>query len=190
MTKPLFEAFRLAMLNSPEGSRKEIQDSFMAEMKSDPSYLELLALDYFERMAAVWIVKKERLGNTFTRTEVSQGKIERQKATIASKASDAISAPVARMTPEQLAELRKQSAKRTETAFKELKAKVRAVVLLDLELPNGKKLRQATGAECKKAGGFYSEVAKHLKPTQVVDRHLTESELKNIRARFFQANAQ
>ena len=57
-------------------------------------------------------------------------------------------------------------------------------ILMDLTLPNGKMLRYATGAECVKAGGFYLEVAKHVKSTQVVDKHLTEDDLKNIQLRF------
>lgn len=177
MTKPLFDVFREAMIGNPDGSRKEQQDGFIERMKSDPAYLEMLARDYFERMAAVWMPRAEPTGgHSFVRTEVSQDKVERQ------------SHPRPASKPLELVRrTREESAARTAAAFEELKAKVR-VVLLDLVLPNGKALRDATGAECAKAGGFYSEIAKHIKPTQVVDRHLSEGDLQNIRARFYQAN--
>lgn len=178
MTKPLFDVFRDTMMNNPDASRKDQQDEFIEQMKSEPAYLDMLARDYFDRMAAVWTVRSEPTtgSNTFTRTAPSQDKVER------------MSRPhVAPKPVELVRRSREESAARTVAAFEELKAKVR-VVLLDLVLPNGKALRDATGAECAKAGGFYSEVAKHLKPTQVVDRHLSENDLKNICARYYQAN--
>ena len=79
---------------------------------------------------------------------------------------------------------RKESADRNLRAFDDLKSGIRKIILMDLTLPNGKMLRYATGAECVKAGGFYLEVAKHVKSTQVVDKHLTEDDLKNIQLRF------
>lgn len=177
MTKPLFDVFRSTMMDNATGSRKEALDDFMGRMKADPSFLDALAQDYFERMAAVWTVRTEGAGSkAFVRTEVSQDKVERQSH------PNAVPVALVRRTKEEAAE-------RTATVFAEMKAKVRGLVLLDLLLPNGKALRDATGDECAKAGGFFSEVAKHLKPTQVVDRHLREGDLQNIRARFYQANA-
>lgn len=80
---------------------------------------------------------------------------------------------------------REESAKRAERAESALLAEIRPVILLDLELPNGKTLRQSTGAECAKAGGFFAEVAKHIKATEVVDKHLTETDLQNIKRRIY-----
>ncbi|NNV20571.1 hypothetical protein EHE22_09055 [Ochrobactrum pseudogrignonense] len=178
MTKPLFDVFRSTMMNSAAGSRKEAQDAFIEQMKSDPEYVELLARDYFDRMAAVWTVRTEtQASKVFTRTDVSQDKVER------------MSHPRGQVKPLELVRrTREETAARTATAFEEMKAKVRSIVLLDLVLPDGKALRDATGSECAKAGGFFSEVAKALKPTQVVDKNLTENDLQNIRARFYQAN--
>ena len=158
MTKPLFDVFREALLANPDGSRKEAQDAFVDAMRSNPIYLEKLAVDYFVRMSAVYAVKKVPHGNTFGRVGDKRTK-------------------------------RDEASQRTQAAFSDLKAKMRAVILLDLALPNGKLLRQSTGTECAKAGGFFAEVAKHIKPTQTVDRHLSEAELQNIRARFYQRNA-
>lgn len=178
MTKPLFDVFRTTMMENATGSRKEQLDAFIASMKAHPDYLDALATDYFERMAAVWTVRTETPASTaFVRTEVSQDKVARLSH------PRAPTAPVAlvRRTTEESAAVRA-------AVFAEMKAKVRGVVLLDLPMPNGKLLREATGAECAKAGGFYAEIAKAIKPTQVVDRHLREADLQNIRARFYQAN--
>lgn len=234
MTKPLFDVFRGSMMRNPTGSRKEAQDHFVEMMKSDPAYLDLLAKDYFERMAAVWTVRQEKHGYSFGRTEVSRDKITR---TIKSRVPELLDTPERRtaylsaavetgdaeeiqdaitivtqatvepssgnvftdiglpdaerllMEAEQRREQRKESAERTSAAYTALKSKIREVLLLDLELPNGKLLRHATGAECTKAGGFYGEIARHIKPAQVVDRHLTEDKLQDIKARYFQRNA-
>lgn len=176
MTKPLFDVFRETMIGNPTGSRKEQQDGFIERMKSDPAYLEMLARDYFDRMASVWVPRVEPTGgHSFGRTEASQDKVQR------------LSHPNKSKSVELVRRTREESAARTAAALEELRAKVR-VVLLDLVLPNGKALRDATGAECAKAGGFYSEIAKHIKPTQVVDRHLSENDLKNICARYYQVN--
>jgi hypothetical protein len=185
--KTLFDAFRKAMLRNPKGSRKEAQDYFLEQMQDDPeAYLEMLAIDYFERMSAVHMVKEERLGVSFGRTGVSRDRIDRQVATLVGRATATARQP---MTVAERMERRAESRNQAAAAFEELKVKVRNIVLLDLDLPNGKKLRSATGAECKKAGGFYAEIARHILPTQVVDCHLTEGDLQNIRTRFFQSNA-
>lgn len=86
-------------------------------------------------------------------------------------------------------DIRAEREARSRTVYAEMKNKIRDVVLLDMLLPNGTSLRHATGADCAKAGGFFAAVARAIKPTSVVDKHLSERDLQNIRARFFQANA-
>lgn len=179
MTKPLFDVFRATMMANASGSRKEAQEAFVAQMQSDPAYLETLATDYFERMAAVWTVRSEADHTAaFGRTDVSQDKVER----MSHPRSKSRSVALVRRTKEE-------TVARTNAGLAEMKANIRGIILLDLVLPNGKALRDATGAECAKAGGFFTEVSKAIKPTQVVDRHLAEGDLQNIRARFYQANA-
>jgi len=164
MTKPLFDVFRDAMERKPSASRKEALDQFVAAMKSDPKYLEDLATDYFHRMSAAWTVRDEKHGYSFGRVVEPSVKIEDARTK------------------------RAASAERTATALETLKAKIRDVILLDQILPNGVAVRHATGAEMAKAGGYYAEVAKHIKPTEVVDRHLSEANLQDISARYFQRN--
>lgn len=196
MTKPLFEAFRAAMMANATGSRKEAQDDFLARMKADPAYLEMLATDYFDRMAAVWTVRADTPSNkVFGRTDVAQGRIDRANTPRSERPKApptiaAIATATEKMeSPALVRRTLEEAQARTTIAFNEMKAKLRDVILLDLILPNGKALRDATGAECAKAGGFFADVAKAIKPSQVVDRHLSEGDLQNIRARFYQANA-
>ncbi len=81
---------------------------------------------------------------------------------------------------------RAESRQRTARVYTAMKSKLRQIVLMDLTLPNGKLLRDATGAACSRAGGFFTEVSRHLHPNQVVDKHLTETDLRNIQSRFQQ----
>lgn len=159
MTKSIFDVFREAMERKPTASRKEALDWFVDKMKSDPIFLDELAVSYFHRMSATWTIRDEHRGYSFGRA----------------------------FNIEKARKARRQGSARTVAAISDVKASIR-VVLLDLVLPNGKALRHATGVECAKAGGFYSEIAKHIKPTQVVDRHLSEANLQDIKARYFQRN--
>lgn len=61
-----------------------------------------------------------------------------------------------------------------------LKARVANVVLLDLVLPNGKTLREATGADCARAGGWFAAISKAVKPKQIVGEVLSEAQLKRM----------
>lgn len=58
------------------------------------------------------------------------------------------------------------------------------LVLLDQVLPNGKKLRNATGADCKglapKMGIWLGKIARKLRPEQTVGKVLTESQVREI----------
>lgn len=123
-----------------------------------PDLFEALAKRYFDGMSSNYEVRQSEYGPVFGRK------------------AKAIEAD---------AEAKEDAAALQAEAMRALKANIRDVVLLDIVMPDGKKLRQATGAECRRAGGFYAEIAKHIKATQVVDKHLTEADLQNIRARFY-----
>jgi hypothetical protein len=155
----LFDAFRNAMLADPKASRKEAFKHFLETVRSNPSYIDALAEDYFYRMASSW--EPQKIGkDSYSGTPATNARVERS------------------------AEKRAEGVQRVAKATDELKARIRQVLLLDLTLPNGKRLRDATGAECAKAGGFYTEVARHLKPTQVVDKHMNEKDLRDVWSRY------
>lgn len=193
MTKPLFDVFRDAMLANPKGSRKEAMDRFVAAMKSEPVYIDMLARDYFERMSANYIVREEKLGHSFGRTDAAESKCEKISAALVGRNTVKAEQPVVpfcpKLSPEEREAQRAAAQAEGKAIYEAMVAQIRDVILLDIVMPDGKRLRESTGADCAKAGGFFAEVGKRIKPTQVVDKHLTENDLKNIRARYFIANA-
>jgi hypothetical protein len=71
--------------------------------------------------------------------------------------------------------------------FSRVKETVRAnikfkanVVLMDIVLPTGKKLRDSTGSDCRYAGGWLTQIAKVVGPTQLVGRVMSESDLRQF----------
>lgn len=69
---------------------------------------------------------------------------------------------------------------RVEVAKTIIKANATRMVLLDFVLPNGKPLRDATGKDCAKAGGWLSKIAASVKPGQKVGDVLSEAQVKKI----------
>lgn len=78
---------------------------------------------------------------------------------------------------------RAERQKQLTTLQSEIKTKAARMVLLDMMLPNGKPLKDSTGKDCKKAGGWLLKVAAQLKPNQVVGKVLSESDLRMIFAK-------
>jgi hypothetical protein len=58
------------------------------------------------------------------------------------------------------------------------------IVLLDMLMPNGKKLRECTGSECKilssKIGAWLLRLSKQMKPNEFVGDVLTETQVKDF----------
>lgn len=157
----LFDTFKNAMLNDPKASRKEAFAHFLDSVRANPAMVDALAEDYFYRMAAQWEPQKT-------------GK----------NSYSLVGTPATNRRAEVSAERRADNAARMATATADMKSRLRNIILLDIMLPSGKKLRHSTGAECAKAGGFYTEVSRHLKPTEVVDKNLSEADLRNIQSRY------
>lgn len=61
-------------------------------------------------------------------------------------------------------------------------AKTRAtrMVLLDMVMPNGKSLRDCTGADCAKVSGWQAKIAKLVKPSQKVGEVLSEAQVRKL----------
>lgn len=68
-----------------------------------------------------------------------------------------------------------------EQQVQQLVKQVKTIVLMDMMLPNGKKLRDASFADCTKAGGWYRKIAKKGRPHQIVGAVLTEEQLRTIK---------
>lgn len=56
------------------------------------------------------------------------------------------------------------------------------VVLMDMILPNKKRLRDCSGAECAAVGGWLSVVATHMSPSEIVGKKLSEQDVRAILA--------
>jgi hypothetical protein len=54
------------------------------------------------------------------------------------------------------------------------------VILMSLPMPNGKQLRDCTGAECIKFGGWFASIGKNIKASEKVGKQLTETDLQNL----------
>jgi hypothetical protein len=155
----LFEIMRTSLRRDPRASRRESLGYFLEEMQRDPKYLVALAEHYF-------------YGN-YDRFDVEQIGV-----------GHAVVVPKPVKSREQRI---RESADRAMPALSNIKQLVRSVVFLDIELPNGKRLRHATFADCAKAGGWYADIAKRGKPSEAVDKNLTETDLQNIWKRFEKA---
>lgn len=156
----LFDAFREAMLSDPKGSRKDAFKRFLATMESDPKYLATLAEDYFDRACASW--KVEKIGDSHSL--VGTAAVQRRTDVSATQ--------------------RAETAKERNKLAADLAVRVRQVIILDLPLSCGKKARECTGTEIGREGGFWTEVARHMQPNQVLDKAMGEQELRDIRSRF------
>lgn len=58
--------------------------------------------------------------------------------------------------------------------------KLKTAVLLDLVQSNGKKLRDCTGEECQRIGGWLIKIADRIGPNGIVGKQLSEAEVANI----------
>ena len=69
----------------------------------------------------------------------------------------------------------------TSAAVKAIKDRATQMVLLDMTiLPNGKPLRDCTGKDCAKAGGWLGRIAAKIKPGDIVGAVLSEAEIKKL----------
>jgi hypothetical protein len=55
-------------------------------------------------------------------------------------------------------------------------------LLLEWTMPNGKRLADCTGSDCKKVGGWLSRIADKIKPTDIVGRVLSEKQVRSLYA--------
>jgi hypothetical protein len=73
-----------------------------------------------------------------------------------------------------------KQAELAETLKEAAKAALTKIVLLDLIQPNGKPLRDCTGAECAKSGGWLTRIAAMIKPSDIVGKFLSEAQVREL----------
>lgn len=83
-------------------------------------------------------------------------------------------------TPAQAAQEKKQQVALVEQHKQIFKVKAFQIVMLDLVLPTGKALRDSTGKDCAKAGGWLAAIAKKIKPADIVGKVLSEAEVRQL----------
>jgi len=76
----------------------------------------------------------------------------------------------------------KPSAAAVQERISALAKRATEIILFNLVLPNGKKLKDATFADCAKAGGWFAAISKKGKPHQIVGELLSEEQLRLMRA--------
>ena len=72
-----------------------------------------------------------------------------------------------------------QSTSKGEAVFHE-RVREAAVKLLDLSMPNGKPLRDCTGSDCKKFGGWLGKIAAKVGARQKVGSVLSEAQVRKL----------
>jgi hypothetical protein len=83
-------------------------------------------------------------------------------------------------TREQLDAARTERERLRKAAEEAIKANAARMILLDIILPNGKPLRDCTGKECAKVGGWLTKIAAKVKPHQKVGAVLSEDQVREI----------
>jgi hypothetical protein len=77
---------------------------------------------------------------------------------------------------------RNRGAKRKVVAKRTLE-RAAPIVLMNLPTPGGKALRDCTGAECTRFGGWFKDIGKAIKPNEKVGKALSETDLQNLYGR-------
>lgn len=158
----IFDIFQRSLKNDPDGSRKDQFKEFLKEVRASDDLVTQLAEDYFDRFYHRFKNEEKTGSNQLVGTSVE----ERRAATIAAR-------------QERQAQIETMAQARANRALDQVKR----IIMLDLIMPNGKKLRHCTFAEVTKFGGMFIDIGKCGKPNQVIDKHLNEADLQNIRAR-------
>lgn len=82
----------------------------------------------------------------------------------------------AQKSPQQ----REAEAKQQDEAVQQIVTAATEIIILNQEMPNGKRLRNCTGRECAKFGGFYGRIAKKVGPTKRVGEVLDEKQVRAL----------
>lgn len=83
-------------------------------------------------------------------------------------------------SPQQKLQTAKAQRAQVESLKTVIKARAERMVLLDMTMPNGKPLRDCNGKYCAKAGGWLSKIAAKIKPTDIVGKVLSETQVRKL----------
>lgn len=158
--KALSDVMRRVVANHGSDSRRAAFDAFVLEMTEDLKYLAPLIQYYFEKEYPKWHIEKTGISGSVV---VVAPERQFRRLTI--------------IPPEVRAQ---RKAEIVQGAI----AITNRIVLMNLRLPCGKLLREATFADLDDTIGWMRELKKHGKPTEAIDKKLTEADLQNVWKRF------
>ena len=108
--------------------------------------------------------------------------IEKKKLYTANRRAQRVEAPKPAIKPIEIVRAEREKRQAETEAFVAAAAPIaRRIILMNMELPDGTKLRDATFAQCKKAGGWWLQLAGMGKPKQIVGETLSEADLGKIK---------
>lgn len=160
----MHEILRKIILENPEASEADAKERMWNSLQDDPDrYFRLLYDNWFN---ANWYKYEPEVKEIITERP-GQTPIVGRSITVVRK--------IQRHSQE-----RKEKRK---IVAKKILAEKSGIILMNLPMPNGKLLRDCTGAECIRFGGWMADVGKALKPNQKVGARLTETDLHNLYGR-------
>lgn len=132
-------------------SEKEWRDQFWAEVEDDKDYLRAI-VEYWcdNNIRSILMEKPEEKVDAY-REKIKAGQL---------------TTPTTRQ--------------QVKTALHEQVQRQVKIALLGLVMPNGKSLRECTGNECKRFGGWYAALAKKVPANATVGSSLSESEVAAV----------
>jgi hypothetical protein len=132
---------------------RHLRDEVFDELSEGRDYLLPIMLYFVQNVLGAWVQEEER----------EQRRAERQ----AERQSKAAERRV----------LAEQTKADVEEHIQEEAQKEAAKLLLDLPMPNGKRLRDCTGDDCRHFGGWFLALATKVGPTNLVGDVLSEQEV-------------
>lgn len=163
------------------GSQREHTDAIIAEFEANH---ELRAELYKYALGNLYPVNRDRVEEQAPGKVVTKAKPVKHKKGF-KKMPGKTSVPLAPNTSVPVAPYRP----RVTADVTPLVAKVRAIVLLDFVLPTGKMLRDATFGEVRDLGGWLSEIGLRESRSFIIGHHMSERDVQNVFARFFEEAA-
>lgn len=155
----MHQSIKDVLLSNPEISEAEAKEFLWSSMKDNKDIFRLLFDNWFN-------VNWRRYEPQVKEVVTKKGK----------KRIVGRSVTIVRLIPKQ----HQQSKEKRKIIAQKIIQNAAPTILMNLPMPNGKPLKDCTGNECSKFGGWFGLIAKAIKPKEIVGKHLTETDLQNL----------
>jgi len=172
------DILREVMLASPTASQKDHRDTMWDQIKDNPQMQEAIFDQWFSGRYPFRAVKPVDTGGVQF--------VEGQDAKVTFSNGQPVKAPAKSGWPNTQASRASARRRQMETARRRKKRaeaqanEFRQRCLLDLPLPDGTLLRDATGSQCIQAGGWFALVGKRAGKGSIIGKKLTNDQLHNL----------